>query len=158
MKKKLVSTICALGLASIFSGNVKADDAECGIWLCMPSGFPSAAGCAASQAAMLSRIKDLKPPLPAFSSCSASGSDEGHSFNHGRAAYIPPRRVCDKAGYRGDGYVCLSFRNVPAEYVEGTTCRAHHESGIYEPRGCTRTYRYVKIFANGEQEGETYYW
>lgn len=156
-KSKFLAAASIIGLASIFSSAAQAS-AECGIWLCLPSSFPSAAGCAASKAAMLDRVRQLKSPLPAFSSCSASGQDEGHDFVHGSAAYVPRSRVCVQHGYRGDGAACLRYRDVPAHYVEGKSCRIHHESGIREPKGCTRTYQFVRIFANGTQEGETYYW
>ena len=48
-----------------------ASQAECAIWLCLPGGFP--AGCGSARAAMVQRIKKLKPPLPPFSACAVGG-------------------------------------------------------------------------------------
>lgn len=157
-KTKFLMTISALGIAVVLSGNTQADDAECGIWLCLPTGFPGAAGCAASHAAMLDRVSKLKSPLPAFSSCSASGNDEGHDFQHGVAAFVPAHNKCIEKGYSGNRLVCTRSIAVEASHIHGTSCSTHHESGIKEPAGCTRTDQYVRIFANGKQEGETYYW
>jgi hypothetical protein len=47
-----------------------ASQAACGIWLCLPMGFP--AGCGAEKAAFLHRMEHFKSPLPSFSSCSVS--------------------------------------------------------------------------------------
>lgn len=157
MKRKILVAACVVGLTGVFSSNAQADDAECGIWLCLPASFPAAAGCAASKAAMIERVRDFKSPLPAFSSCSASGSDDGHNFTHGTAAYVPRRSVCTgTSDYAGGG--CSGWRIEEAHYVHGTSCRTHHESGATEPVGCTKTVNVVSIFANGQQQGSTYYW
>lgn len=156
MLNKRFFLVAALVGATALSNTAQADDADCGIWMCLPTGFPE--GCVAAHAAMLKRVSELKPPLPAFSSCSASGTDDGYSFQYGNAAVIPARQECIDWRDKGDGLVCSDYEARPQRRIAGMACVEHHESGIKEPRGCIRTDRYVRIFENGEQSGQTYFW
>lgn len=147
--------------AMLASGNAQAaSQDECAIWICAPGGFPS--GCAAAHAAMVSRIKDLKPPLPSFGECAVS--DPGMSqmgARHGRAAYVPEHTVCDSwrwTGGRDDRQECVSYRRVPERYVHNTTCTTHHETGERTPAECTRTVRFIEVYVDGALAGPTYYW
>ncbi len=96
---------------------------ECGIWLCLPQGFPK--GCGKSADAFWDRIKDFKPPLRPLHEClvssGASNSSNPQSSQHSPvvnaaldqwhgkgeykapndykpemlpAAYIPPAKYC----------------------------------------------------------------
>ena len=59
-------------VASTLTPCYAASQTDCGIWLCLPTGFPS--GCGAEKAAFLHRMEHFKSPLPSFASCSV-GSD-----------------------------------------------------------------------------------
>lgn len=134
-----------------------ASEEECAIWLCAPAGFPGAAGCAMALAAMIDRLKDFDPPLPPFGECSSNGSDGGNDFNYGVAAYVPAHRTCSRYSYRGDGSYCSSYKDVAASHFHGRSCTTHHESGIRQPKGCTRTDRYVQVFINNQPPSDIFY-
>lgn len=96
MKMKLL--VSAMLLSGSWLAGVQTaqaiDEDDCGIWLCLPQGFPS--GCAPHYAAYIARITHKpkpKPPLPQFSSCT-TGDASGQYFKEGYVPYIP----C-KAGY-----------------------------------------------------------
>lgn len=160
--KKLKKIILAATLAAAaFAANSPVQAAsqdECKIWLCLPGGFPT--GCGGAKSAMIDRVKNFKPPLPAFSSCAVNppeGSGSNMSFSHGVAAYIPRHQECLRWGYRGDALVCNRSRTVAAQHVKGTSCTRHHESGLTTPRGCTRTDHWAEVFTEGRKTGGTYY-
>lgn len=162
MKQRSFLAAAAIALASF--GSLVAPSAqaasqnECAIWLCLPGGFPQ--GCAAAHAAMVSRLRDLKPPLPAFSSCSVTPPGGSHmTSGYGPAAYIPERRECSRWDHGHRTSTCREWRTIPEQYVKGQWCReASNDSGEMIPRGCTRTVRYIEVFADGEQLGPTYWW
>lgn len=162
MKKKSILAAAAISMATlgamVSAPAQAASQDECAIWLCLPGGFPT--GCAAAHAAMVSRLKDFKPPLPAFSSCSVTppgGSNMTSSY--GPAAYIPERRQCSRWHHGNNDSTCLSWETLPERYVRGTSCRAaSNDSGEMIPAGCTRTVRFIEVFADGEQLGPTYWW
>ncbi|MGO3768162.1 hypothetical protein ACT3T8_15875 [Halomonas sp. AOP1-B1-8] len=156
LNKKFFLVAALLGATALSNNAQAASDDECGIWMCLPTGFPE--GCAASHAAMMKRVSEFKSPLPAFSSCSADNSDDGYSFEYGMAAIIPPRQECTDWRDKGDGLVCSNYEQKPEQRIEGTACVEHHESGIKEPRGCVRTERYAHILIDGEQYGQSYTW
>ncbi len=68
MKKSLLSlslSVWVAGVIPITTFNAyAASEAECSIWLCLPTGFPS--GCEQAKSAFKQRIKKLKSPCPAF--------------------------------------------------------------------------------------------
>lgn len=133
-----------------------ASEEECSIWICAPAGFPGAAGCAAALAAMIDRIKDLDPPLPPFSSCSQDNSDQGNSYQHGRAAFIPAHRECVRYNQNTKADICSRYKDVPSTHLHGQTCRQDRE-GNREPKGCTRTDHYVQVFINNQPPSDTFY-
>lgn len=157
--KKLIILVSILACFASSAATAASQD-ECAIWLCAPGGFPQ--GCAAAHAAMISRIKDFKPPLPPFASCAVNppaGSGSHMSASHGWAAHIGPRRVCVK--YRqwggGDGAdQCLQYEMQPAHYVKGTRCTI--TDGDHNPPGCTHTGRFIEVYIEGVLAGPTYYW
>ena len=132
---------------SFYSAPVKASgDAECGIWLCLPTGFPS--GCGESKDAFKKRIKKFKPPLPSFIGCMIKQDQ------------IPPQLA--------DSYQpsAMTYNNNVAarmpngSYLEGVACTIRHgsnSSGIifWSPKGCTGTFNFVKVYIDGNQTGET---
>lgn len=156
----------AVALLPFVSQDAKAaSEDECAIWLCAPAGFgPSE--CSPARSAMISRVRDFKPPLPPLSACmanppsgAAGGSSSDMSGNHGVAAYIPERRVCRNWGYRYRQSTCTRWGTLPERYVRGQRCRrANNDAGGMIPEGCTRTARYVEVFVDGELAGNTYYW
>lgn len=164
MKTKHVLAAASLVMAS-FGGLLASPSAhaasqdECAIWLCLPGGFPS--GCGAAHSAMVSRIKDGKSPLPAFSACSVTppGGSQMTS-NYGPAAFIPETRTCIReTWFSNESSGCTKWRTNPSRYVKGQRCRAaNNDSGRMIPEGCTSTSHYVEVYADGVQQGPTYWW
>lgn len=158
--KKLLAT-ASLVLASFGgyfapSSALAASQDECAIWICLPGGFPS--GCGAAHSAMIDRVKDLKSPLPSFSSCAVQdGSGSQMSYNYNFAALIAEHRVCKRYRWVGRGRQCAEWETIPSRYVKGTRCRVYRD-GNRTPRHCVGTYRYVDVFIDGAKAGETYYW
>lgn len=78
MKKLLsLSFLSAVLTASFFSSPALAmtdHEADCSIWLCLPSGFPS--GCSAGHKKFIDRIKKFRSPLPNFASCMVTPSPD----------------------------------------------------------------------------------
>jgi len=141
----------------LFAGPItdaySASTDECAIWLCLPGGFPS--GCAAAHAAMVKRLHKLKPPLPAFGSCTDDGSgDFTSSFNV--AAYIPPHEECVEYGITEDGFGCVRTEWVGESWVSGVICGLSNDED--EAEGCTRTDYEVHIYENGRPfQGSPYH-
>ncbi|MGM0988565.1 MAG: conjugal transfer protein TraL [Pseudomonadota bacterium] len=157
MMKSAILGAALIASATISSNAQAASEDECAIWICLPGAFP--ATCEAAKSAMIDRVEDLKPPLPPFSACSADGTDHGMSSNHGVAAYIPPRRECVRRNHSSNRNECIRWENKPERYVKGTSCQTHPKENTRSPKGCSRTVRYVEVFdANGDQQGDTYYW
>lgn len=161
--KKLLAT-ASLVLASFGgyfapSSALAASQDECAIWICLPGGFPS--GCGAAHSAMIDRVKDMKSPLPSFSSCAVQdGSGSQMSYNYNYAALIAEHRVCKRYSYyggRNDNRRCTEWETVPSQYMKGTRCRVDRD-GNRTPRYCVGTYRYVDVFIDGGKAGDTYYW
>lgn len=159
MKKPFLAVATAALLAAL-TGNVQAaSQDECSIWLCLPGGFPS--GCAAAHSAMISRIKDLKPPLPDFDSCAVNppqGSGSHMSYKMGVAAFVPTHKECTQWNYWNDTPECVKWQTIPAHYVENTSCQTDQETGQSHPAYCTTTKRWVKVYVESAQTGDTYYW
>jgi hypothetical protein len=159
--------ICLFSLLVVLMSTVStvhaASQNECAIWICLPGGFP--AGCGAAHSAMISRIEDRKPPLPAFTSCAAK--EPGHSdmsYDYNYAAFIPAGKKCVRWDYERDGdsdyQVCSQWESWDDHWVKGTRCihRTSGEDEYWYPEGCTTTARYVDVFVDRQLVGETYYW
>lgn len=115
-----------------------ASDADCSIWLCLPTGFPS--GCGDAKRAFKNRIKKFKPPLPNFVGCILKDSPQGSTMTYKEniAAKMP------------DG-----------SYIHGQRCiKEHHGQGEYtwQPRGCTGTWYYIDTYMDGQGYGERFYY
>lgn len=159
MKKTLLATsaLVAASLISYPSQSYAASQDECAIWICAPGGFPQ--GCGAAYSAMISRIKDFKPPLPPFAACAINppvGSGSHMSASHGFAAHIAQRNVCVIYRSWGDSEHCMEYKTIPAHYVKGTTCQI--TDGDHNPPGCTHTKRFIEVFIEGNLAGPTFYW
>lgn len=127
---------------------------ECAIWICLPGGFPG--GCEAAYAAMIARLKNLKPPLPDFSGCSKDGGDNGMSFDWGKAAHIAERQVCRSSTI---GLLKKTkCRDVPASHAKGEVCKRRTSREEERPAGCTRTDYYIDVYQNGKALSPTTYW
>ncbi|WP_281546226.1 conjugal transfer protein TraL [Grimontia sp. SpTr1] len=147
-----------------------ASEAECSIWLCLPTGFPS--GCGDAKSAFKKRIKKLKPPLPSLSSCMVSGGVP-HSNNElaqpseltakdGIGAYVPEHTVCKswRRRHSEDSDRCVLWETIPTQVIKDAPCRIEKDDGRVRsrsPKGCTRTVRYVDTYMDGSKYGETYY-
>jgi len=158
MKHLLLSTLVTTMVVTPFlsSNTLAATQAECAIWLCLPTGFPS--GCSDAKSAMIKRVKKLKSPLPSLSACmsGAGANNSGMSYNYSNAAYVPSRRICS-IGIQGD---CFEWSNswTSPYYVKNATCREVF-SGRYmmEPKGCSKTVKYIEVFSEGKSIGKPYY-
>ncbi|WP_234498179.1 hypothetical protein [Vibrio maritimus] len=155
-----------LTLSAIYSPNVSAaSDAECGIWLCLPTGFTS--GCGEARSAFWSRIKSFKSPLPGFHECIKSAPNtSGHNADNftsqtGIAAQIASYKVCTqtKRIRRGGEWqeTCVAWETVPATVIKGVRCRIDKE-GHRSPAHCTKTLRYTEVYRNGQLFGQTHYY
>lgn len=158
----LATTVLILASFGVYlapSPALAASQDECAIWICLPGGFPS--GCGAAHSAMIDRVKDMKNPLPSFSSCAVqdgTGSKMSHDYNY--AALISEHKVCKQYSYHGgrDGSSrCEEWETIPTHYEKGRICRIGI-NGDRTPKYCVSTYRYVDVFINGEKAGDTYYW
>lgn len=137
-------------------------DDECSIWLCLPGGFPG--GCESAKAAFKKRIKHGKSPLPDFASCAVSDGAGGQgSYQSNSAAYIPASTGCAKYEYTYNNYggrvgKCVKPTVIPEQIVKGMPCITMGNQGERKPAGCTKTLRYIEVFQDGQQIGDTYYW
>jgi len=153
MIKRYSRQVVAAAFVSVAlsSNATAASQDECAIWICLPGGFP--AGCAAAHAAMIKRLTKLKPPLPAFGSCAVGGGNMTSTFRP--AALIAERQVCSDYRQMKDIRECIAWKTIPQHYLKGVACRKT-DAGEH-PEGCITTYRYVEVFENGKQVGETYF-
>lgn len=122
-----------------------ATEAECAIWLCLPTGFPS--GCGDAKSAFLKRIKKRKSPLPSFASCVLGQSDlpSGVDGSSGNMSY--------KEG--------VSAKMPDGRYIDNTSClviRRHGEIVTWKPYGCISTDSWVQTFMDGKAYGDKYYY
>ncbi|CAE6969905.1 hypothetical protein ACOMICROBIO_NCLOACGD_05797 (plasmid) [Vibrio sp. B1ASS3] len=165
MTKKLLLFALSLGVLlptlTLSPTAYAASDADCSIWLCLPTGFPS--GCGDAKSAFKKRIKKFKPPLPSFTGCLLKGSPQTSTMDakDGYAAYIPASTECVKWDNYGKwNSRCIEYKTNPVSVIKGTRCTIRTQQGdvIYHyPKGCTRTIRYVDTFMDGKIYGETHY-
>ena len=133
---------------SLYSAPVKAaSEADCGIWLCLPTGFPS--GCGESKDAFKKRIKKFRPPLPSFIGCMIKQDQ------------IPPQ-LADSYKPSDMSYIEGVAARMPNNiYIEGDRCVKQYRGSelyIWSPKGCTGTYRFIKTYLNGVKTGNTYFY
>lgn len=143
------------------------DEDDCAIWLCLPAGFPS--GCGGAKSKFKDRIKHLRPPLPNFASClveSGPNDSSSMSADYGVAAVIREQTVCKEWKYQNNyggggngGYgstsTCVEWVTIPEHTIKGTPC-TYTGYGSATPEGCYKTIRYVEIYQEGKQLGDTY--
>lgn len=132
-------------LAGLSTPTLAASDADCSIWLCLPTGFPS--GCSDAKKAFKNRIKKFKPPLPNIVSCLVSSSDY---------PTLPDQDPSNMTYREG---VAAKMPN--GAYIDGRRCiKEHHGQGEYtwEPRGCTGTWYYIDTYMDGLTYGERHYY
>ena len=146
-----------------------ASQAECGIWLCLPTGFGQ--GCSASKRAFKKRVKRFKPPLPRFSSCvvqtDAVPNAPTFTSKSGFAAHISSYRECvrtKEVRHRKDDTrtVCADGRTIPSRIGKDTKCRFLGAGSLEErgrvPKHCTKTMRYTEVYRDGQRFGKTHYY
>lgn len=141
---------------------------SCGIWMCLPMGFPGSE-CQAPHREFHKRVAKGRSPLPSLSSCmdNQTASNSTLSSKDGVAAFIPKHTVKDKcikytmttSSYGGPQKVCekYSYKWVEDSYVRGAVC-IHGERGTTTPKGCTKTVKWVEVLDNNKKVGSTYYW
>ena len=152
-----------LTIAAIYSPNVSAaSEAECGIWLCLPTGFTT--GCSEAHSAFWDRVKSFKSPLPSFSSCLQGGgkTEDNFTAQNGIAAHIASHQVCSQTKQIRSGGEwqdkCVAWKTVPAKVVKGVRCRIDRENRTRSPAYCTKTLRYTEVYRNGQLFGEPHYY
>jgi len=139
-----------------------ASDDECGIWMCLPTGFGE--GCSGAKKAFKKRIKSFKSPLPSFASC-LKGSPTGvphdnFTARNGIAAYIPSQKVCTASERKSMHHepTCIAWKTMPERYVKGQRCEREGDNRHRTPLGCVGTYSYTEVYRNGGQLGQTHYY
>lgn len=142
---------------------------SCGIWMCLPMGFPGSE-CQAPHREFHKRVAKGRSPLPSLSSCmdNQTASNSTLSSKDGVAAFIPKHKVRDKcikytmttaSIYGGPQQICAeySYKWVDDSYIRGAVC-IHGERGTTTPKGCTKTVKWIEVLNNNEKVGSTYYW
>ncbi|MBP3748822.1 MAG: hypothetical protein J6I35_04625 [Ruminobacter sp.] len=146
-------------------------DAECAIWLCLPTKF-KASECAKAHKALVKRLAKLKPPLVPLSNCLESSSvsvgDAQISSHDNVAAFIPSHKECVRYeektiyGNRGKQVVqeCAEYGYTADSYVKDRSCNPNCGStGCHPiPAGCTKTVHYVEVLVDGQVFGEPYFY
>ena len=146
---------------------VKASDADCSIWLCLPMGFPS--GCSEAKSAFKHRIKKLKPPLPNFLSCLATDVQipagtpvSTMDAKYGVAAIMSYSKQCTKYEYDNQGQqYCTNYGLLPDSIIKNTACNKQIKDGVityWNPRDCIETTNWVDTYMDGNKYGETFYY
>nr|AKN40336.1 TraL [Vibrio tasmaniensis]AKN40730.1 hypothetical protein [Vibrio tasmaniensis] len=150
-----------------------ASDAECGIWMCLPTGFGD--GCSDSKRAFKRRIRHFKPALPRFESClskmggsnSANANSNADKFESksGYGAQIGVYKECVKTREIGGNSnhprtSCVQWKTHPETIIKDTTCRISNRDGKRSrtPKHCTKTLRYTEVYRNGQRFGNTHYY
>lgn len=143
-----------------------ASDAECSIWLCLPTGFPS--GCGEAKSAFKDRIKKRKFPLPNFASCMAPASSlppgtpvSTMTAKNGIAAVMSYSRQCTLWSVNGAGQqVCGKWEMKPDKVIRGTSCRTYgnKDHKYRRPEGCLGTTDWVETYMDGQKYGDTFYY
>lgn len=146
-------------------------DAECAIWLCLPTKF-KASECAKAHKALVKRLAKLKPPLVPLSKClkssNVSVADSQISSNDNVAAFIPSHKECVRYegktiyGNQGKQVVqeCAEYGYTEDSYVKDKACIPNCGStGCHPiPAGCTKTVHYVEVLVDGQVFGEPYFY
>ncbi|GIU48848.1 hypothetical protein TUM4438_31150 [Shewanella sairae] len=117
-----------------------ASEAECAIWLCLPTGFGS--GCGDAKDAFKDRIKKFKPPLPEFLGCVLSDSSMPNIPN------MPEVEMSSKEG--------VSARLENGRIIDGQECYCNGD--WCAPQGCVETLKWVETYIDGVKSGERYYY
>ena len=145
--KKILFALPLLIISLITPPAMAASDADCAIWLCLPTGFPS--GCGDAKSAFKKRIKHLKPPLPNISSCLVKESDIPPEI---KAEYKPS----DLSYKKG-----VSAKMPDGRFIDGTSCIRHRNNGgvlYWSPRGCIATYHWVQVHMDKQPYANKYYY
>ena len=153
-----VTPTCLLLLLLNSSSVFASSDAECGIWMCAPTGFST--GCSDSKKAFKHRIKHFKPPLPSFMGCMVdsgytdeSGQTSLIQSKEGSVAYSPRYDVCTRRNER----TCLRWKHEPSKLYKNKRC-TRDSRDHRSPTHCTATYRYVEMWMDGQRYGEAYFY
>jgi len=146
-------------------------DAECAIWLCLPTKF-KASECAKAHKALVKRLAKLKPPLVPLSSCLKSSNvsigDSQISSHDNVAAFIPSHKECvsyrEKIIYGNYGkqivQECAEYGYTEDSYIKDRECNPNcGQTGCHPiPAGCTKTVHYVEVLVDGQIFGEPYFY
>lgn len=129
IKVKLVFVAMSLSLvlpttsfASNFGDNWSQDKKDdCAIWLCLPAGFGQ--GCGGAKGKFKDRIKDRKPPMPSWGSCSKPEDKNNQPYTYQANYKTYSKYFNDNRVYLNDGINC------PASGVIRTGGRDSYDIG-----------------------------
>ena len=146
-------------------------DAECAIWLCLPTKF-KASECAKAHKALVKRPAKLKPPLVPLSNCLKSSNvsvgDSQISSHDNVAAFISSHKECvrysEKTIYGNYGKQvvkeCAEYGHTEDSYVKDKECIPNcGNTGCHPiPARCKKNVHYVEVLVDGEAFGEPYFY
>ena len=160
MIKKLLAGFIALLLGFFIITPVKtarpADQLDCGIWICLPGGFP--AGCEPYYKRFISRIKKGKKPLVSLSSCgggnSTSSEKYGQQFYHDcKAGFQLVERRHGRSRYDVNG-TCVDQSQCEENAGRGETTRRNCKDYPATRRQKTN---FVDVSIDGKKIGKFFY-
>ena len=135
-----------------------ASEADCAIWMCLPSGFGE--GCGDAKKAFKKRAKRHQPSMPPFPSCEVRPAGDTsvirdkYTSKDGVAAYVPTRTICIRQGKN----TCMETKTIDEHMVKDRRCARTSKDEPYYPKGCTQTFRYAEVYLNGHLFGQTQYY
>ena len=160
--QRLILSMIILGNVTFINHAYAVNEADCSIWLCLPTGFGS--GCGDAKKAFKNRIKKFKPPLPDLLSCLIGGDEQPAESSKidskdGVAAFIPERTICKKWDRDHFGNKeCVKHETIPTHVIKDQRCYFDSKFNKGTPTNCTRTIRYVDTYMDGQKYGETYFY
>ena len=151
----LLVLIGTFAITSIKPSHAQSDkDLDCGIWICLPGGFPG--GCEPYHDRLKERLKEGKGPLISLSSCgggSSKGTKYGREYYHAcRSGFKLVTTPDDRTGEPTDGR-CINQRKCVTREGRDETRR---NCGDYKARKRSKQ-RFVDMVIDGERLGKFYY-
>ncbi len=143
--KVFITLSLTLNLLLAVSPAHSTSQAECAIWLCLPSGFTT--GCSAAKSAFKKRIKKGKSPLPNFNHCAVPGSTENISYKRQKAAKILEHRKCTEWDNENR---CEAWELIPTHIIKNDSCDEDQPHCV--------NLRYIDIYVDGKKTGESYFY
>ncbi len=162
-RSKLIHLLHLLIILMIVGGAGRpafaASQAECAIWLCLPSGF-SVSECGAAYSAFVQRLRKGKPPLPPLASCmiEESGAADGNSryemgyerWESCKSGFVPLDYLDPLTAQRVHVCVNASCPNKQPDVIGRLAC--DHYIPQLRPKP-----NFIKLWVGGEYQGQYFY-